>query len=106
MSYDNVVVGGLKLKGVGEVADEKKKKEKKRKREEAEVAASGAQEEEKPKDDGKTESERNHEFVRKKRMMERIESRVHVDHRKRMEALNEHFSTLSDHHDIPRVGPG
>eukprot|EP00382_Lankesteria_abbotti_P004915 CAMPEP_0113846028 /NCGR_PEP_ID=MMETSP0372-20130328/1078_1 /TAXON_ID=340204 /ORGANISM="Lankesteria abbotti" /LENGTH=118 /DNA_ID=CAMNT_0000815123 /DNA_START=167 /DNA_END=523 /DNA_ORIENTATION=- /assembly_acc=CAM_ASM_000359 len=53
-----------------------------------------------------TSSERSFQLVRRKREQERISKRIEMTHRQRMEKLNSHLATLSEHFDIPKVGPG
>ncbi|KAG9684247.1 hypothetical protein KCU85_g5978, partial [Aureobasidium melanogenum] len=63
-------------------------------------------------DDGKTEYERRHEETRRKRVSPgiRLEERLMREgvktHKERVEELNKYLSTLSEHHDMPRIGPG
>lgn len=77
-------------------------------------------------DDGKTEYERRHEETRRKRvsfgheycykMVRMLTTRSQLEerlmregvktHKERVEELNKYLSTLSEHHDMPRIGPG
>lgn len=75
-------------------------------------------------DDGKTEYERRHEETRRKRVSARLLLLVAIEmltrvqleerlmregvktHKERVEELNKYLSTLSEHHDMPRIGPG
>ncbi|GAB7352320.1 hypothetical protein MBLNU459_g2768t1 [Dothideomycetes sp. NU459] len=57
-------------------------------------------------DFGKTEAERRHEERRRKRLDERLKREGVKTHKERVEALNKYLSTLSEHHDMPRIGPG
>ncbi|KAJ1960922.1 hypothetical protein IWQ62_004046 [Dispira parvispora] len=54
----------------------------------------------------KTEAERKFEEVQQKRKMDRIQSLANKSHRERVAELNEYLETLSEHYDIPKVGPG
>ncbi|KAF1351061.1 hypothetical protein BDV97DRAFT_382672 [Delphinella strobiligena] len=55
----------------------------------------------------KTEAERRHEEMRRKRFDERIKREGGVKtHKERVEQLNKYLSGLSEHHDMPRIGPG
>ncbi|KAK3196002.1 hypothetical protein K4F52_000870 [Lecanicillium sp. MT-2017a] len=59
----------------------------------------------------KTESERRYEETRKKRLLKMAEqsgSRPELlkTHKERVEELNSYLSKLSEHHDMPKIGPG
>jgi len=56
--------------------------------------------------DGKTASERAYEEMRRKRLADRIAREGPKTHKQRVEELNKYLSTLSEHHDMPRIGPG
>lgn len=45
-------------------------------------------------------------LAQKKREKERMNSRLKYTHRQRMEKLNAHLASLSEHFDQPRIGPG
>ncbi|KAN0061956.1 hypothetical protein ACQY0O_005951 [Thecaphora frezii] len=64
---------------------------------EAELASSGRP---------MTESERKFEEMRKKRMHERIRKEAKMSHKEKVDAFNQYLLSLSEHHDIPKVGPG
>ncbi|RAL17120.1 DUF1754 domain-containing protein [Aspergillus homomorphus CBS 101889] len=55
---------------------------------------------------GKTEAERKHEEMRKKRLQERLKREGVKTHKERVEELNKYLSRLSEHHDMPKIGPG
>ncbi|KAK0752052.1 hypothetical protein B0T18DRAFT_436213 [Schizothecium vesticola] len=62
-------------------------------------------------DDSKTETERRFAEAKRKRLKELTESgRVRPEllktHKQRVEDLNSHLSRLSEHHDMPKIGPG
>jgi len=130
---DYFAVGGggkLKLKGGtkdGRVDKKKKKrkdKEKEQEEEENRVDLSKENEsepqedgnqEKAPEDDGddphpkkvyKTEAERNHDEKRRKRLNERLKREGVKTHKERVEELNRYLSNLSEHHDMPKIGPG
>lgn len=42
----------------------------------------------------------------KKREKEIIKKAAEKSHRKKIEEFNQYLSKLSEHHDIPKVGPG
>ncbi|KAL7790887.1 hypothetical protein V8C37DRAFT_383531 [Trichoderma ceciliae] len=59
----------------------------------------------------KTESERRYEEARKKRLLQIAQasgSRPELlkTHKERVEELNTYLSRLSEHHDMPKIGPG
>ncbi|KAI2643486.1 hypothetical protein GGS21DRAFT_486009 [Xylaria nigripes] len=59
----------------------------------------------------KTEAERSHEEAMKKKMQRMLEdpstaSEIRKTHKERVESLNTYLSKLSEHHDMPKIGPG
>ena len=54
----------------------------------------------------KTPAEISFDLVKKKRVMDRIERKLESSHKEKIEKFNKGLSKLSDHFDIPRVGPG
>ncbi|KAJ5161646.1 hypothetical protein N7492_007038 [Penicillium capsulatum] len=54
----------------------------------------------------KTETERKYEEVRRKRLHERLQREGVKTHKERVEELNTYLSRLSEHHDMPKIGPG
>ncbi|KZT52517.1 DUF1754-domain-containing protein [Calocera cornea HHB12733] len=57
-------------------------------------------------DDNKTEAERRFE-ERQRRMLERrVQQMAKKTHKDRVHEFNAKLETLSEHHDIPKVGPG
>ncbi|CAG8982108.1 hypothetical protein HYALB_00003200 [Hymenoscyphus albidus] len=56
--------------------------------------------------DGKTASERAYEENRRKRLQARLQREGPKTHKQRVENLNKYLSNLSEHHDMPRIGPG
>ena len=54
----------------------------------------------------KTPSEISFDLVKKKRVFDRIERKLESSHKEKIEKFNKGLSKLSDHFDIPRVGPG
>ncbi|KAF2102403.1 DUF1754-domain-containing protein [Rhizodiscina lignyota] len=55
---------------------------------------------------GKTEAERRHEERRRKRLDERLKREGVKTHKERVQELNRYLSNLSEHHDMPKIGPG
>ncbi|KAI1422981.1 hypothetical protein F5Y12DRAFT_563430 [Xylaria sp. FL1777] len=73
------------------------------------AAASGHESE--PEPEYKTEAERRHEEAMKKKMQRMLEdpalaSEIRKTHKERVESLNTYLSKLSEHHDMPKIGPG
>ncbi|KAF4449823.1 hypothetical protein F53441_7018 [Fusarium austroafricanum] len=130
-SDDYAAVGGsgaLKLKG----AKVHKKKKKRSKTDLEKNLATGNKDEEREKkkenkeeeddelrkDDDedkpeaqKTEAQKRHEEIKKKRLLKLAESsgsrpELLKTHKERVEELNTYLSRLSEHHDMPRIGPG
>lgn len=54
----------------------------------------------------KTEAEVRFEENRRKRLEERLRREGRKTHKQRVEELNRYLSRLSEHHDMPRIGPG
>ncbi|ORY40520.1 DUF1754-domain-containing protein [Rhizoclosmatium globosum] len=106
--------GGLKLKGGGGVI---KKKKKKTVVEKPPVESDSIKSKEDPTEsfnDSKssagsatmTEAERRFEETRRKRAAEKAAKTASKSHKERVAEFNAYLETLSEHHDIPRVGPG
>ncbi|ORY91563.1 hypothetical protein BCR35DRAFT_328165 [Leucosporidium creatinivorum] len=55
---------------------------------------------------GKTEAQRKFEEVQKKRLLEKAAKLANKSHKERVAEFNEKLEAMSEHHDIPRVGPG
>ncbi|KAJ7040428.1 hypothetical protein C8F04DRAFT_1083538 [Mycena alexandri] len=125
--YDQRPGGSLKLKGVAEGGIVKKKKKKSKHKQESELerervkdllreeaaasrsslpgsgtnspAPSGSS-------DRKTDAERRFEEVQRRRLVERVSKLANKTHKDRVSEFNAHLESLSEHHDIPKVGPG
>ena len=54
----------------------------------------------------KTEAERRHDEKRRKRLEERMKKEGVKTHKEKVEELNKYLSGLSEHHDMPKIGPG
>jgi protein FAM32A len=127
--YTTAVGGGLKLKGAG--VDKKKKKKRPRPTEDTtesskttstDVAKRAKSPSRTPgrslspdaaeqslKDAGgrrKTEAEKRHDEMRRKRLEERLKRDGVKTHKEKVEELNKYLSGLSEHHDMPKIGPG
>ncbi|RJE20541.1 hypothetical protein PHISCL_07134 [Aspergillus sclerotialis] len=55
---------------------------------------------------GKTEAERKYEEQRKRRLQDRLKREGVKTHKERVEELNKYLSRLTEHHDMPKIGPG
>ncbi|TKA66885.1 hypothetical protein B0A55_08184 [Friedmanniomyces simplex] len=128
--YSSAVGGGLKLKGAKDAGIKKKRKKSKPSEttttstaeanassdgtalqkaladEETGLDASGKEREAETKQYGKTEAQKRHEERRRKRLDERLEKEGIKTHKERVEELNKYLSGLSEHHDMPKIGPG
>ncbi|UPK93377.1 hypothetical protein LCI18_004312 [Fusarium solani-melongenae] len=128
-SDDYTAVGGggaLKLKG-SKVHKKKKKRDKKTdleknldtgKREGPDPEKKNKEADDEPRDEEddrpgvqKTEAEKRHDEIKKKRLLQLAESsgsrpELLKTHKERVEELNTYLSRLSEHHDMPRIGPG
>ncbi|KAJ8105783.1 hypothetical protein OPT61_g9971 [Boeremia exigua] len=119
--------GGLKLKGAG--VDKKKKKKRPKSTEDGESSAKDIEKrapntedvkspgrslspdaaEQAIKESGgrkKTEAEKRHEEYRRKRLEEKLKREGVKTHKEKVEELNKYLSGLSEHHDMPKIGPG
>ncbi|XP_024181793.1 protein FAM32A-like isoform X1 [Rosa chinensis] len=134
-SYENVVGGKLKLKGkaldVKAAGIKKKKKHKKHQDQislvtEKELAAGGSTEEltnpdeedmnddNKSREDGKaasydeylTPAERRYIEQREQIDNHRLAKTANKSHRDRIQDFNQYLANMSEHYDIPKVGPG
>ncbi|KAK5100122.1 hypothetical protein LTR70_003313 [Exophiala xenobiotica] len=54
----------------------------------------------------RTDVERRFEEQRRKRLEERLMRQGVKTHKQRVEELNKYLSGLSEHHDMPKIGPG
>ena len=59
-----------------------------------------------PKVDKRTAAERKHDELQDKREKETVAKMASKSHKERIKDMNDYLSKLSEHHDIPRVGPG
>jgi len=122
--------GSLKLKGVKDSKIDKKKKKKKatapeeRQPSSDRAVSASAEEHTEPGETAlsereksasvdvrdstppKTEAERRYEEMKRKRLEDRLKREGVKTHKERVEELNKYLSTLSEHHDMPRIGPG
>ncbi|KAG2218566.1 hypothetical protein INT45_014155, partial [Circinella minor] len=54
----------------------------------------------------KTEAEKKFEEAQRKRQMDRVSKAADKSHKERVAEFNNKLEQLSEHHDIPKVGPG
>ncbi|EPT01516.1 hypothetical protein FOMPIDRAFT_1048672 [Fomitopsis schrenkii] len=54
----------------------------------------------------KTPAEKRFEEVQRKRLAEKVARLAHKTHKDRVHEFNSKLEALSEHHDIPKVGPG
>ncbi|KAI9365129.1 hypothetical protein BD770DRAFT_439254 [Pilaira anomala] len=107
-AYDHVKKGSLKFKG-GETVSIKKKKKSKSSKEKLERALReevSNKEKQRYQDVEKTEAERKFEEIKRQRQMERVSKAATKSHKDRVSEFNNKLEMLSEHHDIPKVGPG
>ncbi|KAF8723852.1 hypothetical protein AX14_009077 [Amanita brunnescens Koide BX004] len=129
-AYDIRPGGTLKLKGgVSEGGIVKKKKKKSKSKQETELEAERElakelafkEEAHSPTPEGsgqnspaivsnsnsrKTDAEKRFEEAQKRRLAQRVAKLARKTHKDRVNEFNSHLETLSEHHDIPKVGPG
>lgn len=113
--YKSAGGGALRIKGA-KVKKHKKKKDKSaleknltEPKKDEEAQDKEEPEEDEPTRSHKTEAERRFEEARRKRLLEKAEtSRPELlkTHKERVEELNTYLSKLSEHHDMPKIGPG
>ncbi|KAH7886122.1 hypothetical protein F5I97DRAFT_1927995 [Phlebopus sp. FC_14] len=56
--------------------------------------------------DRKTDAERRFEEVQRRRLAQKVAKLARKTHKDRVNELNAKLEALSEHHDIPKVGPG
>ncbi|KAI8882946.1 DUF1754-domain-containing protein [Backusella circina FSU 941] len=109
-AYDHVKKGSLKFKGGDSSSSIKKKKKKSKSKSEKEklerALRDKSPEEQEYESFQKTEAERKFEETKRQRQMERVAKQAAQSHRDRVAEFNQKLENLSEHHDIPKVGPG
>lgn len=103
-----MIKGKLKLKGSssGQTKVEKKKKKKRKgneKRDYEEFEESPAVAE---KIDARTEAEKAYDARSREQRRRKISEQADLSHKDKVKLFNEKLSRLSEHHDLPKVGPG
>mmetsp|Transcript_88113 Transcript_88113/g.174868 ORF Transcript_88113/g.174868 Transcript_88113/m.174868 type:complete len:128 (-) Transcript_88113:1-384(-) len=114
-NYDLVVKGSLKLKAGNELKQVGAKTRKRMTKHQEELEqlkelARKQEEEErhlaKSAKRGPTVAEKAFQLAKEKRSKMRIDECITYTHRQRMDRFNIHLGSLSEHFDIPKVGPG
>ncbi|KAK7206260.1 hypothetical protein BZA70DRAFT_128793 [Myxozyma melibiosi] len=116
--YSFVSGGSLKIKGA------KIEKKKKKAAKAAAAAASASAESPAPEEDKneekereksstpqpsepiKTESERKFEELQRKRMEKELLKKASKSHKEKVQEYNKYLASLSEHNDMPKIGPG
>jgi len=106
--YGKVKKGGLKLKGGLSLSHDKtkkkkKKKKKKRKRNEEEDVKKNSDKTNVRKDD-RTPAEIEYDEKNEARELERLKKMAKLTHRETIDQYNNYLASLSEHHDVPKVG--
>ncbi|KAK5581278.1 hypothetical protein RB653_001309 [Dictyostelium firmibasis] len=109
--YSNVVTGKLKLKGdVPEVPSHGKKKKKSKKVKNETIIDKQEHDEEEISNikvsKTLTDAEKKHKEKLNRKEQKRIDKLVNKSHKEKIEEYNKYLSSLSEHHDVPKVGPG
>ncbi|CAO3643962.1 unnamed protein product [Cunninghamella blakesleeana] len=105
-AYDHVSGGSLKFKGGSSSIKKKKKKSSKDKVKKAIEEATTDKKPEVQQVIEKTEAEIKFEQIKLQRQMERVSKAAQKSHKERVADFNNKLEQLSEHHDIPKVGPG
>jgi protein FAM32A len=109
--FAHVIGGGLKLKGgLGVAGGGVKKRDKPKKAKPAAADAAAGGDAQAPSvqaaPDRRTEAERRHDERVAKEEQRLIAKMAAKTHREKVQDFNVYLAKLSEHHDIPRVGPG
>ncbi|KAJ6258951.1 hypothetical protein Dda_5846 [Drechslerella dactyloides] len=122
--YSSSIGGSLRLKGSAGVSKPKKKKKSSKPKDDGktdpeskqlETGTEGGDDAESSKAKvtepplpryTKTEAERKFEEARKKKLDQVLLKEASKSHKEKVEEFNKYLSNLSEHHDMPRIGPG
>ncbi|RHZ85673.1 hypothetical protein Glove_63g102 [Diversispora epigaea] len=109
--YHNVPGGALRLKGDNPNKIEKKKRKNKGKDKEKLIKYAKEIIEEESETQvirvvTKTEAEKKFEEIQKKRLDEKVAKAARKSHKERVAELNRKLEEMTEHYDIPKVGPG
>ncbi|RUS23843.1 hypothetical protein BC938DRAFT_474525 [Jimgerdemannia flammicorona] len=115
-AYENVTGGSLKLKGEDSSIKKKKKKSKKDKEKLSAAFQSALREETGSGSDSgsskpirvvtKTAAELKFEETRRKRQEEKVKKAATKSHKEKVAEFNQKLEEMTEHYDIPKVGPG
>lgn len=53
-----------------------------------------------------TKAEQKFEEVQRKRLREQARTEAHKSHKDKVDSFNAYLDSLSEHHDMPKIGPG
>ncbi|KAI4528322.1 DUF1754-domain-containing protein [Schizophyllum commune Loenen D] len=56
--------------------------------------------------DRRTDAEKRFEEIQRRRLQQKVAKLAGKTHKERVQQFNEKLESLSEHHDIPKVGPG
>ena len=103
--YGKVKKGGLVLKGgLSLSGKKKKKKKKKKKRKREEDLLDSDNTDDNNVKDSRTKAEREYDEKNKMRELERLKKVAKLTHRETIDQYNNYLASLSEHHDVPKVG--
>ncbi|GAM21896.1 hypothetical protein SAMD00019534_050710 [Acytostelium subglobosum LB1] len=115
-SYDNVIGGKLRLKGSVPTTPNHQLKKKKKKKTKTIIRDhrdnddnhSPDQQQQQYEDSGTklTPAEVKHKELTARLEAKRIEAMIKHSHKEKVEEYNKKLGRLSEHHDVPKVGPG
>ncbi|KYR01219.1 DUF1754 family protein [Tieghemostelium lacteum] len=110
-SYSNTIGGKLKLKGSSVPLTPNHSNKKKKKPIIKKIQQEPVEEEEfnpriEVRDSHLTDAQRKHKEKQLRKEAERISKIIGKSHKEKIEDYNKYLSSLSEHHDIPKVGPG
>ncbi|RYO89797.1 hypothetical protein DL764_008535 [Monosporascus ibericus] len=90
---------------------EVEKKDKKKRQDDSDGGAEEPEKSDQHTVEYKTEAERRHEEIQRRKLLKMFEDgsakpELLKTHKERVEGLNTYLSKLSEHHDMPKIGPG
>ena len=104
--YDVYVPGKLKLKKIAVDKTIKKKKRKTKPKKEPLASREDLEDDLVVPADTRTEMEKRVQRTKEEREKQKIRALASKSYRERVEDFNQHLDTLTEHYDIPKVGPG
>lgn len=105
-TMSNIVRGKLKIKGGPPATQSKIKKKRKMKKELKKEEDKQTDEQPVIVEKKKTEAELRFEEAQRERLKQRAKIYAKKSYREQIEEYNQKVARLSEHHDIPKVGPG